>query len=54
MNEALYSKITFFELIETLWNVNYYVPDTIVKRIVSELIETLWNVNKTILRNILG
>ena len=32
------------ELIETLWNVNIYNPDSVQIHI-SELIETLWNVN---------
>ena len=69
MNEALYSKITFFginrniveckqhflykqddyyfELIETLWNVNIVMSGRSSTE-VSELIETLWNVNDII------
>ena len=32
------------ELIETLWNVNIYVPVNLIL-VITELIETLWNVN---------
>ena len=32
------------ELIDTLWNVNYF-PDRICQWAILELIDTLWNVN---------
>ena len=40
----LYSCVTYYELIDTLWNVNrlLYVAILCLK---AELIDTLWNVN---------
>ena len=42
---------TNFELIETLWNVNYSSANSFAV-VVLELIETLWNVNHANLRHI--
>ena len=43
-NLLFFNLFTVFELIDTLWNVNYN-PLYAVKRAFKELIDTLWNVN---------